>query len=1039
MLELLSRSAINRRALRATTFPSVLHHFLRVLLQAFPRSQDDLLLFTPPSEKMDEAVYKRCLRLLMTICEHWLRLPYPVVECRGVSYLLGYCDRSDNSSEFDTSIECGLLLLYSLNNKWVDDLQLLTRVVFGNIGVRASVSRRIQFDKLVKSILSSPFFQTENFAQSAERLPEYLNVTAFRMREDRRREILIDILITLSQQGVSHSLLSILAVNGDAVSPEKVVPALLGVFPKSGFSEKVHILLVLFLLSKQDGFCHTLEELLTLDTLHVIMDDSLYPEESLEIQNSNCLFKLLFLCICVGNLIDSLILPKSSELPLATICLLPTMKPLSSLHIQHLPLFQLWCQVTYLDEVPMNIVESLTSPDSPYGRYISLQMTELNTILLSHVSESNILETIMSHVLSQNVTPTQLSILFEQIASHPSLLSLLSSISNSHGCDKSTLILMDGDSVLLSFEETVEPFLSISTHHTIPLLLLPQKQSLSYQEPIQLPPCSAVILQGGETPVEIAGIEISLQSGPWAKFEPILMTNLLPPTSPYISINLEGNPIITKNRSFSAAIRSLGGVSCLFPLLQISPDNHSYLSEVLMILSRVFNEATEDDWLLFTELLTELDATLLNDLLPSFISNVRSNGSKAFLNPHFLSHVTNSLRELGFKIDGCEEECQDLLLCGIITENDVSRDLQPMFQQLKKSIPWRSELATFCSPRIEILVRMAMRGEFRSDFFLHSEKEIETAVCEVGNSGEIIDQLLKCDEERITRWIPILLNSIQKEDNSVKMYLTLKLKKLLVMRHHPFLNETPNSFWESCLHPISVSSPMFAELIEIPHFELLFTFPKPSKDEWINQLGQFIGLVQKNSLFLQGDKLIPWLQVMEQLMEDFWDSEDTENSVVSHWSVLRPLLVVVLLFPPSSVKVLLQTLYVRLLSLLVQIPVQEEDLLFMDNGSESGIPEEVQKSMKTAMLKLVTSLVTVCDLGQLGLLWSQLHAADSLAQDVVLQAISNQKSTLQNALSKGVSSWEVFEAREPLILLETPTSDHWREQCDIAVTRMILL
>ena len=82
----------------------------------------------------------------------------------------------------------------------------MIRVVFGSVGVRASVSRRIQFEKVLRilyaalnarlhltlSSLTAGGMSLNAFEECLQRVPEFLSVSTLRMREERRREVMVE-------------------------------------------------------------------------------------------------------------------------------------------------------------------------------------------------------------------------------------------------------------------------------------------------------------------------------------------------------------------------------------------------------------------------------------------------------------------------------------------------------------------------------------------------------------------------------------------------------------------------------------------------------------------------------------------------------------------------------------------------------------------------------------------------------------------------------------------------------------------------------
>ena len=1024
-------------------------------------------MFDQASKPIDEPLFKQCLRLLFTICEHWLRLPYPVSDCTGVSSLLSSCDRGDCSTEFDVSIECGLLFLYALNRGWTDDLNLMIRVVFGSVGVRASVSRRIQFEKVLRSLyaalnarlhlnlssLTAGGMSLNAFEECLQRVPEFLSVSTLRMREERRREVMVEALSALTHHKSPHCVLSLIATNSEALTPEQAVAALLAALPDGEFAVRVHVVLVMFLLAQQSGFADVLADSLTVDTLRVLLGPSHSAGSVAESPTQLWTLQMLFLSLCTGDWMEGLEIP---TLPLATTWLLPAPVALAKLHVRHLKLFSLWCEANLANDAAMEVVSELTNAERPLGRVNAVQLQAICGLFLRHASESAPIRTVLLHILSQSASPTFVSILLNQIAQHSELLSVLSAIpiqAKANPC----LILSQGDSVLVAFEESAQPLLTIHASRPVPLELLPDHTSLLYQEPMKLPVCSAVILQGDDEPIEVMGIELSLHKRPWAKFTPTLHANLiLDPEQPPISATIRGNPVLCKNTSLPMAIRSLGGISCLFPLLQIDPNNRTYLKAVLDLLASLFSEVSEDDWLLFSELLCSIDPAILNELLPGFTAKTRSNGSKALLNPHLLSRLTVSLRELGFRAESCDEEVRQLVICDLMEEEDVSEELRSAFHQVKSCVRWNSELVTLCPPSADVMVRMAMKGEFREDLFLKPAGEIEKAVCENGNVEMLLNQLETRDNDTIEMWIPYVLKAIESSQLELRMLFLAKLKQLLNSKNHPYLQKEPISMMELCLHPIEIGSPLFSEILKFPHFEVLYTIPKPLKSEWLHSLQLLMQLKTSNPSLLQNPSLLPLISVLCSQFLSFYISESDSSSsssssttafsidtLLTNWSFIRSFLAVLLLFPASSVFPQLQTVFSRFIPLFSSIPSpDEEDLLFVTAPSSSSIPPSTLKSMQNAMNALVSQLLPLCDPPHLALLYSQITAvAASLDPSLpprVLQALQAQHVDLTTALQTPNLRWAVDETPDWLCLAETPVSPHWRELCDVALTRVLL-
>ena len=54
---------------------------------------------------------------------------------------------------------------------------------------------------------------------------------------------------------------------------------------------------------------------------------------------------------------------------------------------------------------------------------------------------------------------------------------------------------------------------------------------------------------------------------------------------------------------------------------------------------------------------------------------------------------------------------------------------------------WNQELVTLCPPSADLMIRMAMKGEFRDDLFLKPAGEIEKAICENGNVEILMDPI----------------------------------------------------------------------------------------------------------------------------------------------------------------------------------------------------------------------------------------------------------------------------------------------------------
>ena len=925
----------------------------------------------------------------------------------------------------------------------------MIRVVFGSVGVRASVSRRIQFEKVLRSLyavlnarlrlnlsaLTAGGMSLPAFEECLQRTPEFLSVSTLRMREERRREVMIEALSALTHHKSPHCLLTLIATNGEALKPEQAVAALLAALPHGEFDVRVHVLVVLFVLARQAGFAEVLADSLTVETLAMLLGPASSSEGPVdETPEQLWVLQMLFLSICTGDLIAGIELP---ALPLATTWQLPAVVAIEKQHIRYLRLFSLWCEANLANDAAMEVVCRLTDPNRPLGRANAVQLQAICSLFLHHASETAQIRGILLNLLSQSASPTFVSILLNEIAQHSELLSVLSAIptpKHSNPC----LILSRSDSVLIAFEESAQPLLTIHASRSVPIELLPDHTSLLYQEPMKLPKCSAVILQGeDDNPVEILGVELSLRGRPWGKFTPTLKANLvLDPEQPPISATIRGNPVLCKNTSLPAAIRSLGGVSCLFPLLQLEPENRDYLKNVLDLLASLFSEVSEDDWLLFSELLCSIDPAVLNELLPGFTSKTRSNGSKALLNPHLLNRLTVSLRSLGFRAESCEEEIRQLVICNLMEEEDVSEELRAAFHQVKSCLTWNTELVTLCPPSADLMIRMAMKGEFRDDLFLKPAGEIEKAICENGNVEILMNQLESRGNETISMWIPFLLKAIESSELELRMLFVAKLKRLLIAKNHPFLQEEPVSTLEMCLHPIEIGSPFFSEVLQFPHFECLFLVPPPSPSDWLHHLQQLMQLKTSNPSLLQNSSILPLLKVFSAQFQAFWISDSTNGStngstigstigstnslagnsldastvstvstvstnptsnpsstpisvstvstqppansteaLLTNWRFVRSFLAVLLLFPAGSVASHLQTVFSRFLSLFSAIPApDEEDLLFVSAQPASGIPQSVQNSMQNALNALVTQLLQVCDPPHIALLYTQLTA-----------------------------------------------------------------
>ena len=95
-----------------------------------------------------------------------------------------------------------------------------------------------------------------------------------------------------------------------------------------------------------------------------------------------------------------------------------------------------------------------------------------------------------------------------------------------------------------------------------------------------------------------------------------------------------------------------------------------------------------------------------------------------------------------------------------------------------------------------------------------------------------------------------------------------------------------------------------------------------------------------------------------------------------------------------------------------------------------------------ALAALVSQLLQVCDAPHIALLYTQLTAVrppiDPALPQRALLALQARHSSLQTALAAGIPAWTVDETPDCLCLAETPASPHWRELCDVALTRVLL-
>ena len=156
VLEIISRSAENRRYLRSTYFIQLLHMWLRKLLCSYPSDDaDDMLSFGNQTASSNTS-FIRILKVVLVIIDHWLCLPYPVDSQFPFLNLISLADHTlIEDCKIDVSVELSIMLVKSqrLNtSEWEPVIQHLIRLVIGSIGFCSNLRRRVQLDRMLREI-----------------------------------------------------------------------------------------------------------------------------------------------------------------------------------------------------------------------------------------------------------------------------------------------------------------------------------------------------------------------------------------------------------------------------------------------------------------------------------------------------------------------------------------------------------------------------------------------------------------------------------------------------------------------------------------------------------------------------------------------------------------------------------------------------------------------------------------------------------------------------------------------------------------------